>query len=68
MPRPFTKITDWRFVDADTGEVREEFKMREFYAWDKDRCGGAGYVLVRHYQLSLEHILNPNREGLECPV
>lgn len=62
--RPYHAIKEHAFVDADTGEVRERFQMREFYEWDSKAANGPSYVLVRHYQLDKETELNPNREGL----
>jgi len=60
----FARIVDVKYVDATTGRIVEEMKMREFYEWDEKSANGPAYVMVRHYQLSLELKLNPSGEGL----
>lgn len=55
--KPFHRITDWAYVDADTGVVIERFKMREFYDYlDPYKRESQ---MVRWYRLDREKTLNP---------
>lgn len=57
----FSKLKELKYVDADTGEVREIVMMREFYEWSSQYNQ---YQMVRHYELSREKELNPKGDGL----
>lgn len=49
--RPFHRIEEIHYVDADTGAILETVQMRRFY--DEKRR------LVREYPLDREPIVNP---------
>ena len=57
----FNKITDLKYVDAETGQVREIVTMREFYEWNNKFNQ---YQMIRHYELNREKELNPKGDRL----
>lgn len=58
--RPFHRIEDLHYVDADTGAIIETVKMRRFYGWNNwDPYKKPRFEMVREYPLEREPIVNP---------
>lgn len=62
--RPFNRIEDLHYCDADTGAIIETVKMRRFYDWDNsDAHKKPEFRMVRQYALDRERLVNPNFRG-----
>lgn len=58
--KPFNRIEDQHYVDANTGAVIETVKMRCFYDWDRwDPYRKPQFKMVRQYELAREPVVNP---------